>query len=267
MISHSIFYRKTGKKLENTGDTKMDRMLYIAMSGAKEASLSQSNNANNLANANTDGFKKDFNQFRAQHMQGPGWDSRAYSLGERPATDFSPGAVRVTGRNLDIMTKENGFFAIRAPDGSEALIRTASMQITAEGMLVDEQGNMMLNEGGSEIVIPPAKQVEIASDGTISFLPAASADNLMVQLDQLRLVEPDIKSLHKGIDGYIRSNGEELEQAAITVISGAKETSNVNTVEALTNMIELSRKYEMQIKMMSTSKNHAQKSDSILRMT
>lgn len=245
----------------------MDRMLYIAMSGAKEASLSQSNNANNLANANTDGFKKDFNQFRAQHVQGPGWDSRAYSLDERPATDFSPGAVKVTERDLDVMTKENGFFAIQTPDGDEALIRTASMQITAEGILVDERGNPMLNEGGGEITIPPAKKIEIASDGTISFLPAGSEDNLMVQLDQLRVVQPEIENLSKGIDGYIRNNGGELGQAAVTVVSGAKETSNVNTVEALTTMIELSRKYEMQIKMMNTSKTHAQKSDSIVKLT
>lgn len=245
----------------------MDRMLYIAMSGAKEISLSQANNANNLANANTDGFKKDFNQFRAQHMEGPGWDSRAYSLDERPATDFSPGAVKVTGRDLDVMTQANGFLAVQTPDGQEALVRTASMQITNEGTLVDEKGNPMLNEGGVPITLPPARQVQIASDGTISIVPAGANNNLMVQLDQLRVVEPDVANLSKGLDGYIRNAGGALEQANVRVVSGAKETSNVNTVEALTTMIELSRKYEMQVKMMNTSKTHAQKSDSLVSMT
>ncbi|QBZ83499.1 Flagellar basal-body rod protein FlgF [Hydrogenovibrio crunogenus] len=245
----------------------MDRMLYVSMSGAKEVMLSQANNANNLANANTDGFKQDFNQFRAQHMQGPGWNSRTYSLDERPATDFTPGAVKVTGRDLDIMTKENGFLAIQAPDGSEALTRSASMHLNPEGDLLDVHGNPVLNEGGAPINIPPAKSIQIGSDGTISFIPADSTNNLAVVLDQVRLVEPDIKQLEKGLDGYIRNNGPELEQAPIRVVSGALEGSNVNTVEALTNMIELSRKYEMQIKMMSTSKNHAQKSDSILKLS
>jgi len=245
----------------------MDRMLYVSMSGAKEVMLSQANNANNLANANTDGFKQDFNQFRAQHVEGPGWDSRAYSLDERPATDFTPGAVKVTGRDLDIMTKEKGFLAIQAPDGTEALTRSASMHLNPEGDLLDVHGNPVLNEGGAPINIPPAKSIQIGSDGTISFIPADSANNLAVVLDQVRLVQPDIKQLEKGTDGYIRNNGAELEQAPIRVVSGALESSNVNTVEALTNMIELSRKYEMQIKMMSTSKSHAQKSDSILKLS
>lgn len=245
----------------------MDRMLYISMSGAKEVMLSQANNANNLANANTDGFKQDFNQFRAQHMQGPGWNSRTYALDERPATDFSPGAIKATGRDLDIATKENGFIAILAPDGTEALVRSASMHLTPLGELVDLKGNAILNQGGTPITVPPAKSIKIGNDGTLSFIPADSADNLPVVLDQIRLVEPDIKDLRKGLDGFIRdTGGQALGQAPITVIGGALESSNVNSVEALTNMLELSRKYEMQIKMMSTSKSHAQKSDSLLKL-
>ncbi|MBD3821025.1 MAG: flagellar basal body rod protein FlgF [Thiotrichales bacterium] len=245
----------------------MDRMLYIAMSGAKEVALSQANNANNLANATTDGFKQDFNQFRAMHVEGPGWNSRAYALDERSGTDFTPGPIKVTGRDLDVVTKDNGFMAVQAPDGSEALVRSASMHVTPEGDLVDVRGDPVLNEGGSPINIPPAKKISIASDGTISFLPADSQTNIMVTADQLRLVEPDIKNLQKGLDGYIRNTGGNLDQATIKVTSGALESSNVNTVEALTNMIELSRKYEMQVKMMNTSKAHAQKSDSLLSLS
>ncbi|MDG6773374.1 flagellar basal body rod protein FlgF [Thiomicrorhabdus sp. ZW0627] len=247
----------------------MDRMLYISMSGAKEVMLSQANNANNLANANTDGFKQDFNEFRAQHVQGPGWQSRTYSLDERPATDFTPGAVKVTGRELDVMTKENGFLAIQTPEGEEAYTRTASMQVTANGDLVDVKGNPILNTGGVPINIPPSKSITIGDDGTISIVPAGSPSNQLVVLDQLRLVEPDLKSLEKGEDGYIRQipGAGELIQGNVKVVSGALEGSNVNTAEALVNMIELSRKYEMQVKMMSIAKTHAQKSDQILSLS
>jgi len=245
----------------------MDRMLFIAMSGAKEISLSQANNANNLANANTDGFKKDFNQFRAQHMEGPGWNSRTYAMDERPATDFSAGAVKVTGRNLDVMTKENGYFVIQSPDGTEALVRTAALRVTQEGELVDKRGNPILNEGGVPISIPEHKSIEISSDGTISIIPSDSQTNFMVDIDQLKLVEPNPKELTKDVDGYIRNLGGNLEQAEVQVVAGALESSNVNTVQALTRMIELSRQYEMQIKMMKTTKDHAQKSDSLLKLT
>ncbi len=246
----------------------MDRMLYVAMSGAKEVMLSQANNANNLANANTDGFKQDFNIFRAQHMEGPGWHSRAYSMDERPATDFSAGAIKVTGRGLDVVTKEDGFLGIEAPNGDEAYVRSASLQILPDGSLVDIKGNPVLNENGIQINIPPSKTITIGSDGTLSVVPADSPSNQLVVLDRLRLVKPDVQDLEKGLDGYVRLKEEAapLVQENVATVSGALESSNVNTAEALVNMIELSRKYELQIKMMSTSKSHAQKSDALLSL-
>ncbi len=246
----------------------MDRMLYVAMSGAKEVMLSQANNANNLANANTDGFKQDFNIFRAQHMEGPGWHSRAYSMDERPATDFSAGAIKVTGRGLDVVTKEDGFLGIEAPNGDEAYVRSASLQILPDGSLVDIKGNPVLNENGIQINIPPSKTITIGSDGTLSVVPADSPSNQLVVLDRLRLVKPDVQDLEKGLDGYVRLKEEAapLVQENVMTVSGALESSNVNTAEALVNMIELSRKYELQIKMMSTSKSHAQKSDALLSL-
>lgn len=246
----------------------MDRMLYIAMSGAKEVMLSQANNANNLANANTDGFKKDFNIFRAQDVEGPGWDSRAYSLDERPATDFSAGAIKVTGRNLDIATNSDGFLGIQSPTGDEAFVRTASMQILENGNLVDVKGNPVLNESGTPINIPPTKSITIGDDGTISIVPADSQSNQLVVLDRVRLVKPNVADLEKGLDGYARlkPDAAPLQQEHVSVVSGALEGSNVNTAEALVNMIELSRKYEMQVKMMSTAKSQAQKSDSLLSL-
>ncbi|GAB6069727.1 flagellar basal-body rod protein FlgF [Thiomicrorhabdus hydrogeniphila] len=247
----------------------MDRMLYIAMSGAKEVMLSQANNANNLANANTDGFKKDFNIFRAQDVEGPGWDSRAYSLDERPATDFSAGALKVTGRELDIAANSEGFIGVQSPAGDEAYVKTASMQILEDGSLVDVKGNPILNEGGAPINIPPVKSIAIGDDGTISIVPADSQSNQLVVLDRVRLVKPNVDDLEKGLDGYARlkDGAPALNQEPVNIVSGALEGSNVNTAEALVNMIELSRKYEMQVKMMATAKSHAQKSDSLLSIS
>lgn len=246
----------------------MDRMLFVSMSGAKEAMLSQANNANNLANATTDGFKQDFNQFRAQHMEGPGWHTRAYSMDERPATDFTAGPIKVTGRSMDVATKENGFMAILTPAGDEAYIRSASMQITEGGALVDVHGHPMLNEGGVPIVLPPIEDINIGKDGTISVRPAGAAPGDIVVIDQLRLVAPDFRELEKGLDGFIRlkPDNEELAQAPVSVMNGALEGSNVNTAQALVTMIELSRKYEMQVKMMKTAKDHGAASDKLLSM-
>lgn len=245
----------------------MDHMLFISMSGAKEVALSQANNANNLANANTDGFKQDFNQFRAQHVEGPGLESRAYAMNERVTTDFSPGAVKVTGRELDVMVNRDGYLSVQTPNGDVAYTRTLSLQVDSQGNLVDIAGNPVLNEGQTPIVLPPYQDIKIAGDGTVSVIPADEPGGGFVALERLSTTNPDIKALEKGLDGFIRFTGEgNPPQAPVQMISGALETSNVNTVDALANMIELSRKYEMQVKMMKTSKEHAEKSDSLVRV-
>lgn len=244
----------------------MDRMLFISMSGAKEAALSQANNANNLANATTDGFKQDFNQFRAQHVEGPGWNSRAYSMDERPATDFSAGPIKVTNRDLDVAMKETGYLAVLTPAGDEGYVRSASMQVTAGGALVDVAGNPMLNVGGAPIVLPEFDQIYLGSDGTISIHPVGAEPGELAVVDQLRIVDVAHTDLEKGLDGFIRLKPGVFEQGQgiSPMVSGALEGSNVNTAQALVTMIELSRKYEIQIKMMKTAKDHGASSDKLL---
>ena len=95
-------------------------------------------------------------------------------MDERPATDFSAGAIKVTGRNLDIATNSDGFIGIQSPTGDEAYVRTASMQVLENGNLVDVKGNSVLNESGTPINIPPTKSITIGDDGTISIVPADS---------------------------------------------------------------------------------------------
>ncbi|OQX44209.1 MAG: flagellar biosynthesis protein FlgF, partial [Candidatus Sedimenticola endophacoides] len=92
----------------------MDRLLYVAMSGAKESLLAQSNNSNNLANASTPGFLADLQQFRSMPVFGDGHPSRVYALSERPATDLSHGALVHTGRDLDVAVKGDGWFVVQA---------------------------------------------------------------------------------------------------------------------------------------------------------
>lgn len=245
----------------------MNRMLFVAMSGAKEVSLAQANNANNLANANTDGFKQDFNQFRAQHVAGPGLETRTYAMNERVATDFSVGAMKITGRELDVVANRDGYLSVRAPNGDVAYTRTLSLQVDSQGNMVDMAGNPVLNEGQAPVVLPPYQSIKVAGDGTISIIPADDAAGGFVAIDKLSTTNPDVKDMEKGLDGFIRYKGNgNPPQANVEVLSGALEASNVDTVNALTTMIELSRKYEMQIKMMKTSKEHDTRSDSIMKL-
>src|SRR5690606_35659880 len=98
----------------------MDKMLYIAMTGASQNTLAQRAHANNLANISTSGFRRDFEQARSMPVFGESLPARAYAMSERPGTDFTPGSLQETGRDLDVAVEGQGWIAVQAADGSEA---------------------------------------------------------------------------------------------------------------------------------------------------
>lgn len=118
----------------------MDKLLYVAMSGASENAIAQKAHANNLANVSTNGFQRDLEQARSMPVFGEVNPSRAYAMSERPGTDFSQGSMIDTGRDLDVAVKGNGWMAVQTPDGGEAYTRTSSMNIDALGVLRDGNG-------------------------------------------------------------------------------------------------------------------------------
>ena len=83
----------------------MDKMLYLAMTGAKQTMVAQQVNSNNLANVSTPAFKADLEQFRSMQVKGEGLPSRTYAMTERPGIDVTPGGINTTGRDLDVAIK------------------------------------------------------------------------------------------------------------------------------------------------------------------
>ena len=133
----------------------MDKLLYVSMTGARENMRAQQVHANNLANATTTGFKADMEQARAMRVLGDGYESRVYSMSERPATDVSSGTLISTGRNLDVAVAGDGWIAVVGPNGQEAYTRSGNLQINAANQLVTGSGLPVLGAGGAPIVIPP----------------------------------------------------------------------------------------------------------------
>lgn len=234
----------------------MDRFLYLSMSGAKENLYAQAINNHNLANATTTGFRQALADAYTDEVSGPVYDSRAYVQVRDEAIDFSHGALQSTGRDLDIAIEGDGFIAVQAPDGGEAYTRAGNLHIDSTGMLLTDRGLPVLGDGGP-ITIPPNESILVGTDGTITIRPQGSSPNALAAVDRIRLVNPDTKTLKRGEDGLIRTeNGQApAADANVRVVTGMLETSNVNTVAALTRMIELSRNYETQIKMMETASN------------
>jgi len=244
----------------------MDRMLYVAMSGAKETMLSQAITANNLANASTTGFRADMHQFRSMPVFGPGFPTRAYAMEEREQIDFSPGAMESTGRDLDLALRGPGFIAVQGVDGKEAYSRRGDLRIDANGLLSNGAGRPVLGNGGP-IALPPEAKIEIGSDGTISIKPQGAHADALAVVDRIKLVNPPLADLRKGEDGLLRLQSGDLApaDASVEVVKGMLEGSNVSVVNALVEMIDLSRRFELQVKLMEASKDTDTSGSSILR--
>jgi len=246
----------------------MDRMLYVAMTGAKNTMLAQAINNNNLANINTTGFRADLASFQAMPVEGAGYQSRVNAVVTGTDVDMASGPLINTGRELDVAVKGDGYIAIQAPDGSEAYTRAGDMKINSAGILVTGTGNPVLGNSGP-IAIPPHEKLEIGADGTISILPIGQAPNTLAVVDRIKLVKAPTEKMVKTDEGLLRpaSQAPLAVDGSVTLQSGVIESSNVNGIDALANMIELSRHYEAQVKLLKVAEDNDAASAQLLRLS
>lgn len=246
----------------------MDKYLYLAMNGAAQAMLAQQNNANNLANINTVGFKAALDSFQSNPVSGPGYLDRVYASNEAAGANLAPGAIATTGRQLDLAINGDGWFVVQAPDGGTAYSRRGDFRIDPSGLLLNGANQIVLGEGGP-ISIPQFESLQIGRDGSISIRAAGQAANTLVGVDRIRLVNPSQGQLYRGDDGLFRGRGdaEFPADAAVSVTSGALESSNVNAVDAMVRMIDYARFYEQQVKLMKLASENDAASARLMRMS
>ena len=245
----------------------MDRLIYTAMTGAKQAFLQQAGVANNLANAATTGYRAMEHKFRAVPIVGEGAPTRAFVVDASVANDFDQGPMMATGRPLDVAVQGAGWISVETPDGQEAYTRAGNLQINVNGQLQTASGLNVLGDGGP-IAIPPDNSITISSDGTVSTVPLFGTPNNVSAVGRIKLVNPPESDLVRGDDGLFRTrNGEPATpDENVKIASGTLEGSNVNTVDSMVNMISLARQFEMQIKMLQTADANAAKASQILSM-
>ncbi len=243
----------------------MDRMIYLAMNGAKHLLIQQAATANNLANVSTPGFRAELNAFRALPVVGGGLPTRTFVVDSTTGSDFTAGAMQYTGRVLDVAVRDKGFFAVQTPNG-EAYTRNGGFDIDANGQLKTRNGLPVVGEGGP-ITVPTDGQLIIAEDGTISSRPNGSTVGA-VEVGRLKLVNPPEKQLVRGGDGLFRLDNNQPAAAdpEVRLFAGTLEASNVSATEALVSMISNARQYETQIKLISTAEQNSRQAAQILNI-
>jgi flagellar basal-body rod protein FlgF len=243
----------------------MDKLLYVAMTGAKETLRAQAVNNHNLANATTTGFRADLAAFQTRALQGAGYASRAYAISAGTGWDRTLGPAQTTGNDLDVAIQGEGWLAVQSPNGTEAYTRAGNLRTDASGMLMTAAGHPVLGTDGP-ITVPDYSSIEIGNDGTVSIVPLGQEATTTVALSRIKLVNPPAESLQRGADGLFRVNGEPpVADANVRLMSGALEGSNVNTADAMVTMIELARHFELQVKAMRTAEENGAASAQLLR--
>lgn len=246
----------------------MDRFLYVAMSGASETLRMQAANGHNLANASTTGFREDLAAFQTRNVAGPGFASRAYATTADAGWDSTNGSVQDTGRPLDVAIQGQGWLAVQAPDGREAYTRAGDLHLDTQGNLVTAAGHTVMGDGGP-INVPPHSSLQVGADGTVSIVPLGSGPETMASVGRLKLVNPPESAVIKGDDGLfrLRDGTDAAADASVHVTAGALESSNVNVADAMVQMIELSRRFDLEVKAMRAAEDNAAAASQLLRIS
>ena len=251
----------------------MDKLVFTSNSTIKEMAVARQVLVNDLANVSTVGFKSSYDvAMQSVMVQGRGFDTRIQAQAvARDLIRLEPGAVMATGRPLDIAISGRAVMAVQAPNGDMAFTRRGDLKVNIQGQLETGNGHLVMGEGGP-INVPPGLMVTINPDGTVyardpnQIGPAAS-----VLIDQLRLRDASDTPLSRRSDGLFDvadkpagtdiTNGAEAPQ----VIPQALEGSNVNAIEAMVRLMDHSRSFETQMKIIKETKTLDESGSSMMK--
>lgn len=244
----------------------MDRMIYVGMTGAKQAMEQQAAVANNMANVSTPGFRAQINSYRAVSVVGDGMATRAMVVATTPGADLRAGPLMQTGRPLDVALRGDGWLTVQTLDGSEAYTRVGNLQVGADGQMMTMDSLPLLGDSGP-LVVPPGSSLVVAEDGMVTALGAGDPAVGAAEVGRLKLVNPAANTLVRGDDGLFRMQAGTAAAPAdpkVRLLSGALEGSNVNAVEAMVDMIANARRFEMQMKTLQTAESNDQQANKLL---
>ena len=247
----------------------MDNAMYSALFGALSNEHRMNSIANNLANVNTTGYKRDLMAFKDtmllyahDHIMEPVASIRDKKFFPDPqhlsrtriatsVTDFQQGGLKVTSAPLDLAINGEGFFKVASPDG-DFYTRNGHFTVNEEGTIVTEQGWPVMSEGG-EITIPPGtKNIVIAENGRVFADEDLVGQVQIVTVDNLANLEKHGANLYRPREGAEVAEVE-VDPARSWMAQGFLEAANVDAVYEMVNMIETQRQFEAYQKVMQTS--------------
>ncbi|MFV0643422.1 MAG: flagellar basal body rod protein FlgF [Sphingomonadaceae bacterium] len=245
----------------------MDRLIYTALSGM-QASMAQTQMlANNMANADTPGFREELLQRSPVTLRGEQVEVRALQTGFVTGARMETGELVQTGQKLDIAIIGTALMAVQAPDGDEAYTRRGDLSVSPSGLLVNGEGHPVLGQSGP-ITVPLGQELSLAPDGTINARDPQQPASPEQAIGRIRLAGWQGIPIAKGLDNLFRAEGGGIlpadEEARIA--SGYLEQSNVRPTQVLVEMIDAQRLYEMRSKLLVTARQMDESGAELMRL-
>ena len=251
----------------------MDRMIHTALNTLKNISANRSVRAQNMSNLNVPGHRKDLNtNFTSGFLhQVNQYDTRVFAIHDG-ANGFSnkQGQLNPTGLETDIAINGPGFFMVQPKSGGPALSRRGDFSVSNTGLLIDGAGSKVLGNGGAPLEIPGNKKLIVAENGNVFIEPLNGAPGERQQVGTIGTSLGGSKEdpLIKSLDGHLRltSGGiPDADQAAV-LSQGFLEGSNIDAVSELVGTMEDQRQFEINIKLISLSKEIDEGGSSLMRL-
>ncbi len=252
----------------------MDRFAFTSLSAVKSQSEVRAQITNSLANVSTTGFKESYEiATQTAKIDGDGFESRFVpTVVKRDIIKLTPGSVMTTGNPMDVAFNDATVLGIQAKDGDIGFTRRGDLRVTSTGLIETAVGDLVMGEGGP-ITAPPGQIISIAPDGSVFAGSAVDPEEQPALIGQLMLRDASQTPLIRREDGLFEPLDEELRGVDFptgpnlaSLQSGRLEGSNANPIETMVKLIDFSRSFESQIKMIKESESLDESGSTMMRL-
>jgi len=249
----------------------MDRLIFTSLSGQKYVDQRVQQISNEIANVSTAGFKREFAAAtQTYRYDGDGFKSRYVPVvTPTQQVDLTDGPIQSTGRPLDIAVSGTQLFAVLTESGETAYTRRGDLVLGADGLLRVGSGERLASDGNTPISIPALTEIKIGPDGTVLGKQVGGDAVIFQPIARIQVVDADPEKVTLRTDGLYEASDRQPFPAATTpaVQSGVLEGSNVSLFSSMVDMISMSRRYEMQVKVLKQASDLAERSQSLARLS
>lgn len=252
----------------------MDRLIFTSLKSVTEDRIRREMLTNEMANVSTVGFKRSYESaLRAIKVQGPGFDSRFMPvLEQRDVINLEPGVRMVTGRKLDIALDGNTVMGVSARNGDLAFTRRGDLRVNPSGVLENGEGFALRGQGGP-INVPQGFEIDVLTDGSVFASDPNNPNQPAQQIGRILLRDASQATLGRREDGLFKpvlgsaSNDGDFASGPTppSLTPGVLEGSNVSPIEGMVRMLDQTRSFETQIRIIKETRSLDESGATMLR--